>query len=331
MTLTETPKAAVIGCGKMGCSFDDSVNLRDWSYSHAHSYYIHPSIDLVALYDTDRSASTKYAKKYNCRSASTLSDLFEDGSIDIISICTPPTERLDLIRTCIDLGVKAIFCEKPLALTLQEGKEIAQLCYDNNIGFICNHLRRYSPFYSFLGKYLNPEQNPTSVHCTYSGGVFNTGTHLIDTLNIIFGDVVDISHVGQKYILANGDFNINFNLTFARGVECVIQATGAPLFEMSCIQPHQRLDLNLTYPFNTNPLCRLYKAVPNPIFPGGQQFVEVPEPLPLKHTAPSEHFFMSNALNILCQYLKGELDIKDLLCYSGLPSLQIINRLKLRV
>ena len=42
-----------MGCGRIGCSFDDMVNMNN-IMTHAGSYYYNPKTDLVALCDIDK-------------------------------------------------------------------------------------------------------------------------------------------------------------------------------------------------------------------------------------------------------------------------------------
>jgi len=327
MTSPDTINAAVIGCGQMGCSFDDSAELRPFTYSHAATYAEHRSINLLSLYDINPRASQHYSDKYNCHSAKSLKEIFSCGKIDIISICTPPSQRLHLISQCIDQGVRAVFCEKPLALTLSEGKKIEQLCKSNNVALICNHLRRFSPFYSHLPDFLELDKTPTSISCQYGGGIFNTATHLLDTLHILAGAPLDLTVTSSFRKINDHDFNVDFNLILPPAISCSIQAVEAPLFEMRLIQPERELLVNLTYPFNKNPLYHLRASEKNPIFPLGRQFSPAPPPLSLKYTEEKHHHFMKKAADLLVEYLSGKVDLEDLSMYNGIVPLSIIDEL----
>lgn len=322
----DTLNAAVIGCGRMGCSFDDSKSLRGFTYSHASTYSENPSINLIALYDINQDISRHYARKYNCTSHKTLEELLKTN-IDIVSICTPPDHRLDIISQCVEAGVKFIFCEKPLALTAKEGEEILNLCKSNGVGLLCNHLRRFSPFYLNLSKFLKLDTVETSISCCYGGGIFNTGTHLLDTLNIFSGSPLEIAHAHSFYEISSTDFNVDFSLDFFSHVSCHIQATKAPVLEIKFTQATLQLILNLTYPFNSNPLCRFYSTQDNPIFPGSKELSPQDIPSALQYTAPNHHYFMKNAAHFIVEYLSTTFDKPDLSAYSGIEALKAINTL----
>jgi len=320
----DTLNAAVIGCGRMGCSFDDSKSLRGFTYSHASTYSENPSINLIALYDINQDISRHYASKYNCASYKTLEELLKTN-IDIVSICTPPAHRLSIISQCVEAGVKFIFCEKPLALTAKEGEAILNLCNNQKVGFICNHLRRFSPFYWNLSKFLKLTTAETSISCSYGGGVFNTGTHLLDALNILSGSSLIITHADSFDEISSTDFNVDFSLDLFPHASCHVQSTKAPILEIKFTQATLQLILNLTYPFNNLPLCRFYSAEDNPIFPGGKQFSSQPIPSDLQYTTVSDHYFMKNAVNLIVEYFSGKFDTSDLVPYNGMEAVKAIN------
>ena len=55
-------RAAVIGCGRIGCGFDDDPK-RKYIATHAGAYFSNPQIDLIALADVSSEALERYAKE----------------------------------------------------------------------------------------------------------------------------------------------------------------------------------------------------------------------------------------------------------------------------
>ncbi|WP_273382998.1 Gfo/Idh/MocA family oxidoreductase [Actinobacillus porcinus] len=58
--------------------------------------------------------------------------MLKENKFDIISICTPIQTHFEIIKACIDAGVKSIFCEKTISYSLKEIDEIISLCKANN-------------------------------------------------------------------------------------------------------------------------------------------------------------------------------------------------------
>ena len=132
-------KCAVIGCGRIGCSFDDMANTI---MTHAGSYYYNSKTDLVALCDIYKLKLKKYGKKY---SVSKLFDnpnnLFENMDLDCISICTRADSHLELVKIAAKNGIKAIFLEKPISNSLSNSLQIIKICKKNKIKLLIDHQR----------------------------------------------------------------------------------------------------------------------------------------------------------------------------------------------
>ena len=62
----------------------------------------------------------------------TADEIFEDPSIDIVSICTPNHLHFGQLKKAIYNG-KNIYCDKPLTVTADEAKEVAALARDKGI------------------------------------------------------------------------------------------------------------------------------------------------------------------------------------------------------
>src|SRR5690242_10530221 len=121
-------RCAVIGCGRIGCGFDDPPNDKTVK-THAGSYFINPVTKLVALCDIDKKKLKKYGIKYNIRSLySSSEEMFRKESLDCVSICTLANDHLNLVKQAADYGIRGIFLEKPMSDTLENARKIIQVC-----------------------------------------------------------------------------------------------------------------------------------------------------------------------------------------------------------
>ena len=110
--------AAVIGCGRIGCEFDDNLAQREnLIYSHAGAYHTAPRVDLVALCDVDKYKVEKYAARYNTSLTTDYNQMLRIFQPDIVSVCTGPFLHYEIIKQCVSNGVKAIYCEKPIDIS----------------------------------------------------------------------------------------------------------------------------------------------------------------------------------------------------------------------
>lgn len=187
-------RAGIIGCGRIGCEFEDC---------HARAYMECHKTNLVALCDSDYrkfkqpdlpilEVSTDYKH---------LVLFFKARGIplDIISVCTPPETHCQIVCD-IAPYVKAVYCEKPIATTVEDAEKMIETCHKHNVILQVNHQRRFG--------------RPTFY---YSRGIENTGTHMFDLLRMYFGNA---------FMVAGN--TVYFKST---GVDIVEVGTDEPVFE----------------------------------------------------------------------------------------------------
>jgi len=239
--------AAVIGCGRAGCGFDDDP-LRKMINTHAGAYSNNQKAKLVALCDVDKNKLQKYGKKY------AITQLFTsvDGMLttikpDLVSVCTLPQLHYEMISKAAESGVKGIFCEKPISTNLEDARKIIEVCKKNNVVLQINHQRRFDPLMNEIKKVIESGILGNIVHTTfyYTAGIYNTGTHMIDLLRFFFGDMEWVVGEKSKVISFNpNDPNIDGTIRFQNGTIASIKALDVRdflIFEQDIIGTKGRL------------------------------------------------------------------------------------------
>ena len=146
-------KAVVVGCGRIGCGFDDSIRVP--ISTHVGSYLQEKEIDLVSVVDTDIAKADACVARYGPRLPSDdLVQTLVKEKIDIVSICTPADTHLAVVETCIEHKVRAILCEKPIATTLEDAQKIILSCLHNNVALFIGHQRRFSPLHRTVSMWV---------------------------------------------------------------------------------------------------------------------------------------------------------------------------------
>jgi len=190
VVLLKKIRSAVIGCGRIGCGFDDTDNKM--IRTHAGSYFKNNETELIALCDIDKQKLKKYGKKYGIKNLYTNTEtMFKNEKPEIISICTLVETHLMIVKQAAKYGIKGIFLEKPASDSLGNMKKILTICKKNNISLQVDHQRRFSPFYHSIKKFLFEKKLGEIQYSIvyYGAGIANTGTHIFDLLRLFFGDV----------------------------------------------------------------------------------------------------------------------------------------------
>lgn len=124
-------RCAVIGIGNMG-------------KNHVRTYSEIPGIDLVAVADLDEKLGEAAAQSYGLSYYRDYQEMLKKESLDIVSICVPTSFHLEVAKRCIDAGAH-ILLEKPIAMTVEEGKKILQHAHKKKIIVLVGHIERFNP------------------------------------------------------------------------------------------------------------------------------------------------------------------------------------------
>ena len=105
-------KVGLIGCGFMGAM-------------HANCYKNIAGVELVAFADLRKEKAEELAVGTNAVIYGDGKDLIANADVDVIDICLPTFLHAEYAMAAMD-KVKYVFVEKPVALTVEEGKAIME-------------------------------------------------------------------------------------------------------------------------------------------------------------------------------------------------------------
>lgn len=142
-------KVGVVGCGRIASTFDDDP-LRDRPWTHAGAYDAINDTTIVAASDMNSEMLNTFGKRWNVSALyNDYQEMLKKENLDIVSVCTPTGSHCDIVKTAAEAHVKAIFCEKPMAMNLVECDLMIDICKKNNVILSINHTRRWDKSYCF--------------------------------------------------------------------------------------------------------------------------------------------------------------------------------------
>ena len=171
---------------------------------------------LACLVDADPDRAEKLARSWSFEcSSDDWQSLCTDPDIDVVDICTPNHLHKDMALAAIEAG-KHVYCEKPLALTGEEAREIWQAADAAGVktmmgfNYTCNPMLKLArgmiqageigDVYNFRGAYqedyLTDPNKPFSWRCLRSqggsGALADLGTHLINMAEFLLGPICSV-------------------------------------------------------------------------------------------------------------------------------------------
>ncbi|MBQ9512928.1 MAG: Gfo/Idh/MocA family oxidoreductase [Lachnospiraceae bacterium] len=129
-------KFGIIGVGRLG--YEHACNLATRI----------PQAELVAICDGNEAAAKKAAEDLGVTAVYTdPKDLCADANVEAVAIVTNTASHVEMIRIAMDAG-KHVFCEKPLAETVEKCKEAEAIIEAHpDLIFMLGFMRRFDHSY----------------------------------------------------------------------------------------------------------------------------------------------------------------------------------------
>jgi myo-inositol 2-dehydrogenase/D-chiro-inositol 1-dehydrogenase len=126
-------RVALIGSGRMGSFHGETVSRRL------------PGAQLVAVADPAPAAAERLAAALGAQRAYTdAAEVFADAEVDAVVIAAPARFHADLVVAAAGAG-KAVFCEKPMALTLADADRAIDAARAAGVALQVGFNRRFAP------------------------------------------------------------------------------------------------------------------------------------------------------------------------------------------
>lgn len=223
-------RTALIGFGKMAAGYAGDLRQLAWFRycTHAQVLVAHPSFDWQLVVDPAEFARVQATERWPVPYTAThIKNHPGADKIEVAVIATPPEARIDLIEAMPAL--RAVLIEKPLGIDLAQARQFLDICKDRNIKVAVNLPRRYDPLMQALagGGLASRWGQPQAVFGVYGNGLRNNGTHLIDLIRMLFGEVQSLSVPSGAHRFTegpiSGDCNVPFTLNMGSGLTVMVQ------------------------------------------------------------------------------------------------------------
>lgn len=207
-------KIAVIGAGE----FVKNVHLPSLNK-------LNDLFSIHAISSRKGASAQALAKQYGAQYAtSDYHDVLNDKDVGCVLIATRHHLHARIAKEAARAG-KAVFLEKPMAITREELNELRAVLEETKVPFFVGFNRRFSPLLQEIKRTLKARDNPLIInyrmnagflpqdHWVHSGegGGRNIGEacHIYDVFNFLTDSAVH--HISASSIAASGPFNRNDN------------------------------------------------------------------------------------------------------------------------
>jgi len=263
-------RAGIVGLGRWGQRLVDSVQ--------GHSVESSKLIRFDACWTRTPSNSLDYANQRRMNMASSFEHILSDPNLDAIVLATPHSLHASQVKACAAAG-KAVYVEKPLALTLNDANEVVSACERAGVVLAVGHNRRFLPAVQAviemarrgeLGTLLHIEGNFSgSFGLDYdssawraseseapAGGLTLMGIHTLDAMISLMGMIQSVSAMSLRQVLKiKLDDTSSCSLRFSNGTSGYMSTltASARLWRLQLfgtkgwvhVLDHERLELSI--------------------------------------------------------------------------------------
>lgn len=171
-------RAAVVGAGRLGAL-------------HARKYAVMPGVKLHWVADLDSARAGEVAAQTGAAPLTDYRDLA--GKADLATVASPGVTHHAIARTLMESGIDVLL-EKPMATTLEQARELAEVAQRTGRILQIGHLERFNPAVVRLRSIL---RSPRFIECHRLAPFTERGTDVDVVLDLMIHDLDLVLSVTQ--------------------------------------------------------------------------------------------------------------------------------------
>lgn len=231
----------IIGCGLIAGGFDADRAPDALPLTHAGAFARHPDFTVTACVDPDRERRAAFKARWIVADAADIGALDAlPGRFAVVSVCSPTEFHRAHVEAAVALRPRLIFCEKPVAKTAEETRELARLCAAQGVLLAVNYTRRWDPAVVRLASELRDGTWGAirSASGVYTKGVVHNGGHMADLLHLLLGEMDFVASGDPRRDFWDDDPSVPALLASREGVPVTLalgDARDYALFELTVV------------------------------------------------------------------------------------------------
>jgi myo-inositol 2-dehydrogenase/D-chiro-inositol 1-dehydrogenase len=209
-------------------------------------------VKITAVYDVVTERAEQLARSSAAAIARAAEEVIEAS--DAVYITTPNTKHTGLALAAISAG-KHVFCEKPMATSINDAREVLRSASQASAVFQVGHNRRFAPVYVMLKQMLSEGRSAHSAHIKMNRGellnpvwvgdpqitggfLYETTIHMFDMMRFLFGEVAQLDAIGSSHEYPEVD-DFSCLLSFENGFHVTMCSSA----DASWLFPFERVEV----------------------------------------------------------------------------------------
>lgn len=190
-------RIGVVGVGGMGQHHCEQLQYVDGA-------------QLTAVCDVREDVARSVAEKYNVKAYTDYREMLISGDVEAIIVATPPWQHPEVTITAAEASIH-VFCEKPMAATLEDCDRMIAAADDANIVLMVGQVLRFYPPHQLAKRMIDDDEigDIVYIETDYTapyrertrpdtwfgkmGGFLENGIHKADLINWFGGQAETVS------------------------------------------------------------------------------------------------------------------------------------------
>lgn len=138
-----TVRVGIIGAGSIA------------RHAHIPGYQAQKDVELAAICDVVPGKAAEMAAEHDIPSAyDGCEEMLEEEELDAVSVCTPNFAHKETTLMALEAGLH-VLCEKPIAMNLQEGREMVESAQERGLVLQVGLHQRFTPEVQTLKRFVD--------------------------------------------------------------------------------------------------------------------------------------------------------------------------------
>jgi predicted dehydrogenase len=120
------------------------VGLGGVAQAHLQAFDLLPALNIVAVCDVRQEIAKTIGDKYQAEVYTDYCSLIQAGGMDLVMVLTPASTHREIVEAVAAAG-HHVFCEKPLAVSEEDGEAIVAACQKAKVKLFYGSCYRYLP------------------------------------------------------------------------------------------------------------------------------------------------------------------------------------------
>ena len=193
--MKKTYRVGIVGATGIAARYPDDPPApfkNEIMNSHVASLALISRVEIVGMCDLVPELLDGFKESWrerwpNANVYTDYNEMFAKENLDILHVVTTDHRHRDVTVDGARAGVKGIFCEKPLATSMEDANDMIQACEENGVVLIAGYTRRWRTLYHTVREAvrsgaIGPLGSMVATMGGNRGKLFFHGTHMIDAL-----------------------------------------------------------------------------------------------------------------------------------------------------